>query len=170
MKNLNLQVLQYTNLLFCRSWLTAEILLAIILSIVFASFGVIPLHPKPIFLYSIYRPNISNSTSSRLERNSLTYMIWRRHDFLFFSLAALGNLLMRLRLREVGYQIFSQPRGLTQISFPATKQSTHLNHKHGLPESRWFEVRWRRSRINVSHKCGPQRTITQTRPRNHRPR
>lgn len=45
---------------------------------------------------------------------------------MFFSLAAFGNLLMRLRL---SYQIFSQPRGFPDSYLPTTTQPTHLNRQ-----------------------------------------
>jgi hypothetical protein len=58
---------------------TLEISFSIPLSIVFSSFGIIPLDPEPLLIRTLNRTNISDSAKKRLERKALTYVIHWRH-------------------------------------------------------------------------------------------
>jgi len=55
--------------------LTSEISLSLVLPIMLPTRRVIPLNPKPFFLGSFDRTDISNSTKRGFERDSLIYMI-----------------------------------------------------------------------------------------------
>jgi hypothetical protein len=82
------------------------------LSIVLPSFGIVPLHPQPFFIRAFDWTDISNRTNRGVERDALTYIIFKRHCMML-----LGYLAAALveEAEELGYSrtfLLSSPLAL----------------------------------------------------------